>query len=253
VQILTAWNNEMVKELDFTNEAGNMDYLHSQICKEDKDVIIPTAVLATKRVLLMNWVEGFKITDDDLLRLNNIDRGAILDKIVRVFCRQLFVLGFFNADPHPGNVFVTDDGKLVLLDFGMCVKLDDNVRRGYCKVIEGVSRQDAATVTEGLMMSGYENSQTASHPERDLEFFAFLTRDIGSREEQRKQNKEFDAKRRQQRQESGATPRYFKSVPDSLIFLFRTLGLIRGLATSLDTHTMYLQPMLEYAQRGLQQ
>lgn len=85
------------------------------------------------RTLGMEFVEGFKITDAAMLDLYAVDRAALLKRVVQVYAHQMLVEGFFNADPHAGNLMVNvcderDEAALVLLDFGMCVNLPERVR-----------------------------------------------------------------------------------------------------------------------------
>jgi len=90
--------------------------------------------------------------------------------------------GLFNADPHPGNIFVSVNEELgvarpVLLDFGMVVTLPAENRLGYCELMHSLSSLSVSGVSAAIRRAGYQNTQSSAHPERDLEFFAFLLRD----------------------------------------------------------------------------
>jgi len=260
-QLLEAWEREMMRELDFENEAENLRRVGANL--KHLDVVVPVPLVATRRVLVMQWIDGFKITDHERLELFGVDRAALLGRIVQAYSYQLFVDGLFNADPHPGNIFVSVDeasgvARPVLLDFGMVVTVPAETRLGYCALVHALSSLSVSGMSEAIRRAGYQNTQSAAHPERDLEFFAYMLRDTSSREEARADAKAFDALRHKQRSEDVALApgrkvegRAFKEFPDSLIFLMRTLGLLRGLCTQLDVPVSYLEGMTDHARLGL--
>src|SRR5262249_28087647 len=144
--------------------------------------------------------------------------------------------------------------RLGLLDFGMTVTLPREIRLAFCQVLHALSELSVSGLSRAINRLGYQNSQSQLHPERDLEYFAFLMRDTGTRKEQRALAKEFSEMRDAQREEDiKAAPdgkvegRYFKEFPDALLFLMRTLGLIRGLCTTLNVPVSYLEGMIDHA------
>ena len=259
LQILEAWEKEMKKELDFHLEAENLKRVKTTL-KEMNDVLLPDVLKVTRKTLIMNWIDGFKITDLSLLDIFGVDRCALLNRVIQCYSRQIFLDGFFQADPHAGNLMVqVNDAQhnhfahLILLDFGMCVTLTEKTRIAYCKLLVGLADMSVSELSRAISMAGYENSQTTSNPERDLEFFMFLLRDTGTRDQQRHQSKEFQKIRKKQRQTDNPdkVSRTFKQFPESLLFFMRTLGLLRGLCTTLDTPTSYLENMVDYARYAL--
>jgi predicted unusual protein kinase regulating ubiquinone biosynthesis (AarF/ABC1/UbiB family) len=74
----------------------------------------------TRRVLVMEFLEGIKITDVDALQAAGVDLQAVSQLVIGAYCEQLFLHGMFHADPHPGNLFVRPGPELVMLDFGLC-------------------------------------------------------------------------------------------------------------------------------------
>ena len=73
----------------------------------------------SKRVLTMDYVSGTKVTRSARSSRLELERDVLADVLVRAYLKQIVIDGFFHADPHPGNVFVTDDGQLALIDLGM--------------------------------------------------------------------------------------------------------------------------------------
>src|SRR5690606_39161920 len=74
---------------------------------------------STKRVLVMEWMEGNRITDIEFLERNGIDKYKLSEVLLEAFLGQLLQEGKFHADPHPGNILVQPDGTVILIDFGM--------------------------------------------------------------------------------------------------------------------------------------
>ena len=138
---LRAWKSEMLKELDFRIEADNILTVRKNLrsvglVRDDDDdytddaytgskIVVPRVIkqFVERECFLMSFVPGFKITDKDQLELYGVDNRALCTRIVQAYAIQLYLDGVFNADPHPGNLFVTVDksGEVrpVLLDFGM--------------------------------------------------------------------------------------------------------------------------------------
>ena len=97
----------MPMELDFLHEADNCATMRHNFAA-DPDVIVPEVYreFTTRRVLTMEFVEGIKVTDVEALERAGIDKHAVAQKLIEIFCAQILRDGFFHADPHPGNILV---------------------------------------------------------------------------------------------------------------------------------------------------
>lgn len=104
----------------------------------------------TKKVLVMEWIEGSKITDLAFLEKNNIDRKNLSDRLFRLFLEQILEGGQFHADPHGGNILIRPDGTLVLIDFGMVVNITQEDADAMFVVTEGVIFKQYDRVIDGL-------------------------------------------------------------------------------------------------------
>ena len=110
------------------------------------DIIVPRIVweYSTRRVLVMEYLEGIKITDIAGLQREGIDTQAVAQLVIDAYCEQLYLHGMFHADPHPGNLFVQPPARrgggprLVMLDFGLCRQLDDKFRLGYARLVNAM-------------------------------------------------------------------------------------------------------------------
>lgn len=149
--MLNGLRSSLLRELDFKLEASNL-ITFSENLREFEQIIIPEPVedFCTSRVLTMEYIQGKKITDLSPLRLMEIDGPGLARELFRAYLKQLLLDGFVHADPHPGNVFLTEDDQIALLDLGMVVRLlpgfRDNVLRLLLAISEGRG-EEAAEVT----------------------------------------------------------------------------------------------------------
>jgi predicted unusual protein kinase regulating ubiquinone biosynthesis (AarF/ABC1/UbiB family) len=149
--MLNGLRSSLLRELDFKLEASNL-ITFSENLREFEQIIIPEPVedFCTSRVLTMEYLHGKKITDLSPLRLMEIDGPGLARELFRAYLKQILLDGFVHADPHPGNVFLTEDDQIALLDLGMVVRLlpsfRDNVLRLLLAISEGRG-EEAADVT----------------------------------------------------------------------------------------------------------
>ena len=141
----------LLRELDFKLEANNLITFAENLREFDR-LIIPEPVedFCTSRVLTMEYITGKKITELSPLRLMEIDGPGLARELFHAYLKQILLDGFVHADPHPGNVFLTDDDRIALLDLGMVARLlpgfRDNVLRLLLAIAEGHG-EEAAEVT----------------------------------------------------------------------------------------------------------
>jgi len=140
--MLVNLRKSLLRELDFTIEANNLHTI-SQNLAEFENLVIPEPIddYSTTRILTMEYIAGKKITALNPLRLLEIDGSLLADELFSAYLKQFLVDGIFHADPHPGNVFVTDDDRVALLDLGMVGRVtrrfQDNLLRLLLAISEG--------------------------------------------------------------------------------------------------------------------
>jgi len=143
---------EMIsRELDFFGEADSIERIAGNFA-HDPQVLFPRVVreLSTTRVLTTTFVEGTKIGDIAGLDAMGIDRKELARRLVRTYCQMIFVDGIYHADPHPGNILVTSDAKIVLLDFGAVAELSPEMREGIPEFLEATIRRDTDRLIKAL-------------------------------------------------------------------------------------------------------
>ena len=143
-EILEQFRRSLLRELDFRNEAHNLETLGENLASMER-ILVPRPVkdYSSSRVLTMELVQGRKVTALSPLALMELDRERLADDLFRAYLRQILVDGFFHADPHPGNVFVTDDGRLALLDLGQTGTLAPDLREALMKLLLAVANGEA--------------------------------------------------------------------------------------------------------------
>ena len=119
------------EELDYVHEAQQIEIISSNLKKDDR-IVIPKVYnqLSTGKVLVMDFVEGEKITDRAFLAQNGIDVEVVIKNFLDIFSKNIFIDGVYHADPHPGNVLVNESGQIVLLDFGAVGNLGEKMKEG---------------------------------------------------------------------------------------------------------------------------
>ncbi|MDN4614571.1 AarF/UbiB family protein [Leifsonia sp. F6_8S_P_1B] len=151
-------------EIDYVHEAGNAERFEADF-SGDARVAVPSVVWerTTRRVLTLADVTAIKITDAEALRAAGIDPAAVAPVFATVMFDQLFTSGYFHADPHPGNIFVTPvapgtpaagDGsqpwKLTFIDFGMMGEVPAGIRRGLRKLLIAAAGRDGKGLVDAM-------------------------------------------------------------------------------------------------------
>jgi predicted unusual protein kinase regulating ubiquinone biosynthesis (AarF/ABC1/UbiB family) len=152
-------------ELDFEHEATNAERIRSNL-QHRSDVIVPQIVRehTTKKLLVMEYIAGIKVTDVARLAAAGIDKHEVARCLTEIFCHQILVDGFFHADPHPGNILVRPGPQLVLLDFGLAKDFPTGFRDGVVKLVSAIFLQDRATIAQAFRDLGFKtkNADTDS-------------------------------------------------------------------------------------------
>ncbi|WP_226581540.1 ABC1 kinase family protein [Halobacillus litoralis] len=138
-------------ELDFTMELDNGIHFKKRF-KDFPDVYIPEyySDLSTKRVLVMEWIEGAKITDISFIKKNGIDREKTAHRLFDLCVEQFLYAGMFHSDPHPGNIMLKEDGTIVMIDFGMVGEIKNEDANSIRTMIQGFILDDYDRVIEAL-------------------------------------------------------------------------------------------------------
>jgi len=149
-QMLEQFRKSLLRELDYRQEATNLTTIGHNL-REFEHIVVPEPVsdYSTSRVLTMEYVHGKKITDLSPLARMEFDGNALADELFRGYLQQILVDGFFHADPHPGNVFLTDDYRIALIDLGMVGKIMPGLQEQLLQLLLAIAEgrgDDAADI-----------------------------------------------------------------------------------------------------------
>jgi len=143
--VIDEFSKMIVREVDLGIELSNLKkfanvYSHSTIRFPDV-----YEKYCSRDALVMSFEHGYRFDDKEQLKKLNISFKDIMGKLIVFYTEQMLVKGYFHADPHPGNLFVTDDGELILLDFGMVKNVAPATRRAIIQLVKGANERDFET------------------------------------------------------------------------------------------------------------
>lgn len=153
--MLVNLRKSLLRELDFTIEANNLHTLAQNLAEFD-NIVIPEPIedYTTTRVLTMEYIAGKKITALNPLRLLEIDGSLLADELFSAYLKQFLVDGIFHADPHPGNVFLTDDNRIALLDLGMVGRVTRTFQDNLLRLLLAISEGRGEVAAEAAIKMG---------------------------------------------------------------------------------------------------
>ena len=144
----------LLQELDYRLEASNLTRLADNLAQYQR-IVVPRPVpdYCTSRVLTMEYVHGRKVTSIGPLARMEMEGEALAEELFDAYLKQVLVDGFFHADPHPGNVFLTDDGRIALIDVGMVGRVGPELQDQLTRLLLAFGEQrgeDAAHLLMGM-------------------------------------------------------------------------------------------------------
>jgi predicted unusual protein kinase regulating ubiquinone biosynthesis (AarF/ABC1/UbiB family) len=245
------------EELDYHQEARNAEQF-AAIFAEDPGVRAPAVIpeYSTRHVLVLEWMDGIKITQLDALDAACVDRDRLANQLAGAYFKQVLEAGYFHADPHPGNILVQPDAegdRLVFLDFGMMGVITPRMREGLRDCFRGVVAQDGALIVRGLDTLGFL-SETADREAIERLVGAMLTRfnaaPTSVRHEGRGPQGGVNPREVLGDVETSLYDQPFR-LPAQFAFLGRMLGMLLGLTVALSPQFDFAAVATPYAQQFL--
>ncbi len=153
-RLLDEFKRTLMSELDYREEARNLVTIARRLC-DFEDIVIPLPVddYSTARVLTMDYVGGAKITAVSRVEWTEVDGAALAEELFRAYLQQILLDGVFHADPHPGNVLLTTERRIALIDLGMVGRVSAPLQEQLFKLLLAIGEgrgEDAADVTIAL-------------------------------------------------------------------------------------------------------
>jgi predicted unusual protein kinase regulating ubiquinone biosynthesis (AarF/ABC1/UbiB family) len=240
------------RELNFVNEGHNAETIGRMFAGRE-GVGVPRIhwELTSRRVLVMEFIDGIKITDVEGLRAAGLDTDRVAQRLAEAYCEQILGHGFFHADPHPGNILVQRcaDGepRIVLLDFGLAKDLPPRFRAGIVAFASALVQGSSHDMAQALVDLGFETRRGGPDALDAISAFmleaairlrqrGFLDRDLAA-----ELGRELSEKVR-------ANP--IVRMPTHLVLLGRVLGLLSGVNRTLESRADLLATILPWVMGG---
>ncbi|KAL3677590.1 hypothetical protein R1sor_027538 [Riccia sorocarpa] len=269
--VMDEWCNEVPKELDFNKEAENTTKVAQNLASESRgnfdkvDVRIPGVIQHTEKVLVLEFMDGVRLSDVKALESLGVNKQTLVETITRSYAHQIFIDGFFNADPHPGNFLVSKEAPFrpILLDFGLTKSLTFSKKQALAKLLLACAEGDYASLLSAFTELGLK--LRLDIPEEAMEVTNFFFRRSVPAKESRvvmqQLSKEGESRRKrieqklQQEREADEKDSHVRNpvdaFPGDAVFFMRVLNLLRGMSSMLDTEVVYLEIMRPFAEATL--
>jgi predicted unusual protein kinase regulating ubiquinone biosynthesis (AarF/ABC1/UbiB family) len=249
--LLEEFSRTLYEEIDYLEEGRHAESFAANF-QGDPGVRVPRVFWShtTRRVLTLEDVYAIKITDYQAITAAGVDRRGVAQRLFTTYLKQIFDDGFFHADPHPGNLFVTPGPagwQLTFVDFGMVGRVPSTVRAGARELVIGIGTRDAGRLIRGYQLLG------VLLPGADLELLAraearvfesFWGRSMSDlRSMHREEMHKFAAEFRELLYDMPF------QVPQNLILAGRCVAILSGMCTGLDPEFNVWEGLMPVAQK----
>ena len=239
IGIVQEFSVQIRKELDFVRDGKNADRI-SKNMKNISGVRAPKIIweYSGSRVLVMEYIKGVRVDDVDAIRELGIDLKEISEKGFAAYLNQILVDGFFHGDPHPGNLMVTPDGELVLLDFGNVGIIRPDRRDEFMRVLYAIVNSDVELFLGAFDGLGVSIREEDVDPLKD-ELYVIL------QETRAYELGQYDIEE-SMREISGILYRYRIQVPANLMLMMKVIIMVEGIGVKLDPEFNFISRVEPY-------
>lgn len=163
--IVDEFGAKLFEEIDYINEGHNAEKFATNFL-DDPDVKVPKIYweYSNYKVLTLEWINGFKLTDREKIEAAGLNTDALIKIGVTSGLRQLLEHGFFHADPHPGNLFATPDGRMAYIDFGMMDQLEEDTKETIASSVVQLINRDYEALAQDFVNLGFLTPDTEIEP-----------------------------------------------------------------------------------------
>ncbi|MDD9938681.1 MAG: AarF/UbiB family protein [Myxococcales bacterium] len=224
-------------ELDFEREADSADRVR-ELFKNNDTVVVPRIhrELSTKRVLVMELVSGTKITEKNAILEMGLTPRDVLQDLMHIFVHMIMADGFFQADPHPGNLMVTPEGRIIVLDFGLSKELPDGFGLGLFELMFSMMTLNEAAMIKAFTALGFQTKTG------DTKTFVAIARRMMRRSDTGRFEGEFTEEMTDELFDAIREDPVV-SVPSDFVLVGRVFSLLSGIAHTLGHRANVLQAM----------
>ncbi len=163
--IVDEFGRKLFEEIDYVNEGHNAEKFAANFAG-DPEVKVPSIYwdYSSRHVLTLEWIHGYKLTDTEQISAAGLDPHKMIRIGVTSGLRQLLEHGFFHADPHPGNLFITPDGRMAYIDFGMMDQLEEKTKETLVSSVVQLINQDYQALADDFVKLGFLTADTDINP-----------------------------------------------------------------------------------------
>ncbi|KAL1532327.1 hypothetical protein AAHA92_32351 [Salvia divinorum] len=269
--MIDEWCKEAPKELNFNIEAENTREVSRNLgCKSNcddnvinlVDVLIPDIIMSTEKVLILEYMDGVRLNDSVSLQEMGVDKQKLVEEISRAYAHQIYVDGFFNGDPHPGNFLVSKapPHRPILLDFGLTKRLSSPLKQALAKMFLASAEGDHVALLSSFTEMGLKLRLDV--PEQVMEianvFFRTSTpateaaKTMKALAQQRDKNMKVLQEKMKLNEKQVKRFNPVDAFPGDIIIFSRVINLLRGLSSSMGLRVNYVDIMRPFAELVLQ-
>ena len=222
--VISEFSKMIVQEISFHNELHNLKTFSEVYANSGIIFPKPYEKYCSDMAIVMSFEEGFRFDDKENLQKYAIDFRPLITKLINFYTDQMLLEGYFHADPHPGNLLVSKDGELILLDFGMVKRVPNATRVAIIELIKAANEQNYElyiSANKRLGTVAYE-APTAELAEFSAKMFAIFSNENLTSESM--QQLAFDV--------LASTKDLPFKLPSDAIYILRVSAIIEGLGTT---------------------
>lgn len=163
--IVDEFGTKLFEEIDYQNEGRNAEKFATNF-QNNPEVKVPSIYwrYSGRRVLTLEWIDGYKLTDTENIKALGLEPNSIVKIGVTSGLQQLLEHGFFHADPHPGNLFATFDGRMAYIDFGMMDQLEEETKETLASCVVDLINKDYENLAANFVKLGFLTPETDIKP-----------------------------------------------------------------------------------------
>ncbi|KAJ3698677.1 hypothetical protein LUZ61_002382 [Rhynchospora tenuis] len=266
--MIDEWCKEAPKELDFNHEAENTRTVARNLSQSNSSdsnyvhVMIPEVILSTEKVLILEYMDGIRLNDNESLVAHGVDKEKLVEEITRAYAHQIYIDGFFNGDPHPGNFLVSKvpPHHPILLDFGLTKSISSSMKQALAKMFLASAEGDLVALLAAFSQMGLK--LRVDMPQQALEMAKIFfrnstpakeaTENIKALQDQRERNMKALREKTKLNEKEAQRFNPVDAFPSDAIIFTRVLNLLRGLSSTLNVRIVYLEIMRPFAESTLQ-
>ncbi|WP_196778276.1 ABC1 kinase family protein [Malaciobacter marinus] len=241
--VIKEFSSMIVQEVSLNNELQNLKKFSNTYKDSKIKFPKPYEEFSSDDALVMSFEEGFRFDDKETILKNNIDFNEIIANLVSFYTEQMLIKGYFHADPHPGNLLITQNSEIILLDFGMVKTVPNDTRIAIIELIKAANEQDyelyiSASKRLGTIAYEAPTSELAVFTSKMFEIFSNNNLDSESM-----QKLAFEVL-------EGTRDLPFK-LPSDAIYILRVSAIIEGLGTTYIENFNGIKDILPILQENL--